>query len=99
MPSKDPINEKANEWMSREGIITQGAAASAPRTRKATRKMAAAVQRLAVRLGMDPDEVAARIPDDTLRRLGFPVIERRLPDGTREFEHDLGIKDAARNRF
>lgn len=101
MPSKDPINEKANEWMSREGIIAQGAAAAVPkRTRRGTRKMAGQLLRLAVRMGLDPDELAARIPEDTLRRLAYPVQEHVLPDGKREFEHDLQIKqDRAISRF
>lgn len=96
MPSKDPINEKANEWMRREGI-EQGAAANVPRPRKAVRRMAGQVLRLAMRLGQDPDTIAEKIPDDTMRRLQFPVKESVTPDGKRVFEHDLGIGDRARS--
>jgi hypothetical protein len=82
----------------REIDIETGAAAATPKAKPPTRKMAAAIQRLALRLGKDPDEIAAKIPEDTIRRLRYPVIERELEDGTREFEHDLGIEhDRARS--
>jgi hypothetical protein len=97
LPSEDPIQPEANLWF-REAGISQGAAAGVPKTRKPEkRKMSAALQRLALRLGKDPDEMAARIPEDTLRRLKYPVIERKTPDGKREYEHDLGIDSRARS--
>jgi len=55
--------------------------------------MAAPLQRLAHRLGKTPEEMAKAIPADTLRRLKYPVIERRLPDGKLQFVHDLGIEE------
>ena len=60
--------------------------------------MAAPVLRLARRLGRNPEELARRIPPDTLRRLKYPVMERpgEVP-GTTVFEHDLGIEDGRRS--
>lgn len=94
MPSKDPVNTKANAWMS-----------SGPARRRATvsadsgdrRRMSAQVQRLARRLGADPDELAQKIPPDTLRRTKYPVIETVHEDGSRSFKHDRGIESATRS--
>lgn len=95
MPSKDPINPKANAWMEREGV-----APSVPERPRATatarRAMSAQVQRLARRLGTSPDEIAAKIPPDTLRRTQYPVIETVNEDGTRSFKHDPGIEEGRR---
>lgn len=100
MPSEDPINEDANKWM-REVGIEQGAGALVGKQPKPPkRRMAAAIQRLALRLGKDPDEIAAKLPEDTIRRLQYPVVERVAPDGKkREFEHDLGISDRTRSTY
>ena len=59
-------------------------------TRK-RRKVSAAIQRLARRLGRDPDELAAQIPADTLRRTRFPVLEEVDEVGKRTFKHDPQI--------
>ena len=55
--------------------------------------MAAVLIRLAQRLGVDPDTLASKIPADTVRRLKYPVREKANEDGTRSFEHDLGITE------
>jgi len=56
--------------------------------------MAAPLVRLARRLDRSPEELARRIPKDTIRRLKYPVLEYPgdVPGSTR-FEHDLGISD------
>lgn len=81
-PSQDPINPEWNRWLREESgkpPATKGHA------------QAATVQSLAARLGVDPEALAERIPADTLRRLKYPMLERIEPDGTRSYEHDLGI--------
>ena len=55
--------------------------------------MSAQVQRLARRLGSDPDKLAQKIPADTLRRTQYPVLETVNEDGTRSFKHDTGIAE------
>jgi hypothetical protein len=52
------------------------------------------VTRLARRLDVDADELASKIPPETLRRTRYPLIERRMEDGTTVFNHDLGIVEA-----
>lgn len=59
--------------------------------------MSAQVQRLARRLGKEPEEIAAKISPDTLRRTKYPVIETVNKDGTRSFRHDWGIEEAPRS--
>lgn len=94
MPSKDKINPKANEWMEREGVKCAPAIASEPK--RPERIQAAQIQRIARRLGRSPEKLAKEIKPDTVRRLQYPVLEHRNPDGTREFTHDLGIKTDGR---
>jgi len=48
--------------------------------------MSAFVLRLARSLGKDPDELAARYSDDTLRRTKYPCIEEEQPDGSIKFK-------------
>lgn len=96
MSSKDPISKKANAWLSgkeRPSEITRPEhGATASRTER--RAMSAQVQRLARRLGSDPDKLAESIPADTLRRTQYPVLETVNEDGTRSFKHDSGIQEA-----
>lgn len=97
MPSKDPINPKANAWMSSDPerrSVTVSADHGATASTTASPALSATVIRLARRLGKTPEEVAAQIPEDTLRRTKYPVIETVNKDGTRSFEHDLGIQEA-----
>ena len=93
MAGEDKINEKANSWMKGENLeVAEGLVAAVPKQVKPERRMAAQILRLARRLGKSPDEIAENLPDDTIRRLKYPVLEQRGRDGTRSFEHDLGIK-------
>jgi hypothetical protein len=49
------------------------------------------VANLAKRLGKDPEEFAAQIDPDTIRRTRYPALTETLPDGTTIFKHDPGI--------
>lgn len=60
-------------------------------TQTGPRALSGQVLRLAKRLGRSPDELAAKIPEDTLRRTKYPVREIVNEDGTRTFKHDAGI--------
>ena len=97
MPSKDPINEQANAWMGGENLeVGKGLEAATPKPAKKERTMAAQLLRLARRLGVDPDELATKIPADTIRRLKYPTLEQRDREGARSFEHDIGIRQDGR---
>lgn len=87
MPSKDDFHEKKPEttaWLESEP------------TKPAPRVMSAQIQRLADRTGQDPDELAARLSADTVRRTKFPVIEQRDEQGRRVFRSDPGIVNDGR---
>ena len=56
------------------------------RASRSRRVIPGLVLRLAERLGVTPDELAERIPPDTLRRTQYPVRESVNPDGTRTYE-------------
>lgn len=59
---------------------------------------AAHLQALAVRLGVDAEVLAEKIPEDTLNRLKYPMLEQEQEDGTRQYVHDVGImRDARRS--
>ena len=98
MPSKDPINPDANRWLYRDaqGRLHETSAAEPGATASRTAQ-AAHVQALAASLGVDAEELARRIPEDTLRRLKFPVLEQVDPEsGLPVFKHDPGIIEDAR---
>ena len=94
MPSRDRVDPKLNAWLSSDPERPRATAPLAPGER---RQMSAQVQRLARRLGVDPDDLARKIPPDTLRRTKYPVLEIVNEDGTRTFKHDLGIEEATRS--
>lgn len=101
MPSQDKFHEErpeTNSWLGSDPSIpkfaTPPGSSHASQTARARSEAAnaAVVQALAARLGLDAEELAKRIPADTLRRLKFPVMEQIDPDtGLRKFKHDLGI--------
>lgn len=95
MPSKDPINAQANKWLPPDVLerllATEPADRPAGVLRTVRRVQAAAVQRLAASLGLDPEVMSEKIPDDTLRRLKYPMFSHQNPDGTWVFTHDPGI--------
>lgn len=88
VPSKDIHHAEHPEttaWMTRESAHAE------------PRAMSGQIQRLALRLGQDPDELAKSIPADTIRRLKYPVIEEVDAEGRRTFKRDPGIVDDGRN--
>jgi hypothetical protein len=102
MPSKDEFHEqnpKTNAWLEESAPLSQRERtqpASSPGSSSARgaspTKQAARVQSLAATLGLDAEELAKRIPEDTLRRLKYPVLEQTDPEsGLTKFEHDLGV--------
>lgn len=93
--SADPINEKANSWMDEENLRPHREVAHRPRGSR--RQMSAQIIRLADRLGVDPDELAARIPEDTIRRTKYPVIEQVDDHGRRSFRHDQQAHEGRRS--
>jgi hypothetical protein len=97
MPSKDTFREKRpelNESLSSE-LERQNATSAPGRGRAGSqterREVSGQLLRLAKRLGKDPDELAAKIPADTLRRTKYPVLEQIDEDGRVTFKHDAGI--------
>lgn len=95
-PSTDKINPDWNRWLARDasGKLREISPAARRLGERATVKrepMSAYVQRLAARLGFDPEVLAEKISDDTMRRTKYPMLEHVLPDGTRQFTHDVGI--------
>lgn len=103
MPSKDTYHEErpeTNAWLAREGSLPTfstppGSFLDSLKERAASRtrtQNAAAVQALAARLGLDAEELAKKIPEDTLTRLKYPYIEQTDPQtGLSMFKHDIGI--------
>ena len=96
MPSKDKIDPKANAWLHSDQAKRSGterAAHGAPGSRIGRRALSSHVLRLAKRLGKTPEEIAERIPEDTLRRSKYPVLEIVNEDGTRTYKHDSGVSE------
>jgi hypothetical protein len=89
LPSKDTFHKQRPE-------LNDKLDSRAPKS-ASSRQMSGQVQRLAARLGKDPDEIASKIPPDTLRRTKYPVLEQMTPDGKRVFEHDMGIVSGVRS--
>jgi hypothetical protein len=76
--------------------VRHGADAALPKRRNENKEVAPQLLKLAERLGRDPEELAQKIPADTLRRLKSPVLEHVTPDGTRRFEHDIKVRSGVR---
>lgn len=74
MPSKDTFHEKRPEMNAWHKVR------SSTRTRRA-----AVLVPIAARLGKTPDELAEKIPEDTIRRLAYPVAQIEHADGTVEY--------------
>jgi hypothetical protein len=92
MPSKDKFHAKKpelNETLERPESLE--VSDRARRRKTGQRAMSALVQRLAKRLDVDPDTLAKKISEDTLRRTKFPMRERVTTDGKRIFEDDPQI--------
>jgi hypothetical protein len=102
VPSQDDFhaeNPQTNSWLSESDDSSQNSAttrASSPGSSGAPAvshtEQAAKIQQLAASLGMDAEDLAKRIPEDTLRRLKFPAMEQTDPaTGLSTFKHDVGI--------
>lgn len=106
MPSEDKFHSErpeVNDWLERDehGSLRPkpGTTLASYRTSKDARafaKQAAHLQLLARELGLDPEALAEKISPDNLRRLKFPMIVGRTPEGLWTFEHDLGIVEGVR---
>jgi hypothetical protein len=99
-PSKDTYQQKhpeTNKWLGDEHVASPEVSALVRRPEKEQRRMSGQILRLAKRLRRDPDELAAEIPDDTLRRTKFPVIEEVGEDGRRTFRKDPQIIEGPRS--
>lgn len=93
MSSEYSPPEGANKWMVTEGLASSGPekpreTASAPEKRTVT---SAVVQGLARRLGKDPESLAKKLPQDTVRRTKYPSLISRDADGRLIFKHDPGV--------
>lgn len=85
-PPKEELERRRQaEQVVSGGHTTENVQAAPP---KPGRRMSAVVLRLADRLGVDPDELAAHYPDDTLRRTKYPVIEEIQDDGSVLYKHN-----------
>lgn len=104
MPSEDKYHEQrpeTNSWLERDesgafrltAPTRPGSFHASARANDASRtRNAAKVQALAAKLGLDAEKLAQRIPEDTLRRLKFPMLEQTDPlTGLTSFKHDVGI--------
>lgn len=102
MSSQDNFKGRKDEALRKElGLSDQErpketATTASTGVAKRVRQMAPQILRLASRLRVDPDELAARLPDDTVRRLKYPVLEVENEDGSRSFKHDHGIVEGRR---
>lgn len=74
------------EQIATGGHNTEQAVTRAPQPKG--RKMSAQILRLADRLGVDPDELAGEIPEDTLRRTKYPAVEEEQEDGSILYKHN-----------
>lgn len=94
-PSTDPINLEANAWLPASDLekLREIASPASTRGTSPTAKNAAHLQALAARLGKDPEEMAAKIPADTIRRLKNPVLAHTNDDGSVSYTRDLGITE------
>lgn len=98
MPSEDPIRPETNKWLndlapsSSTPRTTPGSSpASTTASGAGKTTMSASIQRIAHALGKTPEEMAAAIPEDTIRRTKFPVIRVENEDGTVSFKEPPGI--------
>ena len=88
-----PYSDRAKQDVT--GTVVRGPDDSRTVPREA--KPTATVVRLAAALGKDPAELAAQIPEDTLRRTRYAMKVQRTEDGKTIYEHDLGIVDGVRS--
>ncbi len=83
-----------SQYPAKKELERRQSSAKAKRPATERRVMSAPVQRLAERLGVDPD--ALKLDPDTVRRTQYPVKEIENEDGTVTYEEDLGITEGPR---
>lgn len=97
----------SSEYPSRQEMRSRERSSSDPARPPATERagrtragkptaMSGIVQRLALKLGKDPVELAEKIDPDVIRRTKFPVIELVDEDGKITFKQDPGIIEGPR---
>ncbi len=109
MPSKDDHYEKhpeANDALREDlppqlrrsfDLARRSAISSAGRPPATSRTVLSAhVQRMAREAGENAEDLASRIPDDTIRRTKYPVHEIALDGGSIEFRHPDGVIEGVR---
>ncbi len=93
-PSKQEMKDRGSESTAPERPSATDSQAHLPALRRTV--LSAQVQKLAMALGKDAEELAQKIDPDTIRRTKYPVIEGRNAHGLRTFTHDLGITEGRR---
>lgn len=97
MPSEYPAKEEMDRRRREDPVYSDLERLHATgRTDPTAHRATPQLVRLASRLGRDADELAKKIPADTLKRTRYPVIEEKLPDGRRTFKDDPGIHEGVR---
>lgn len=99
MPSKDRVNPTANAWLEtvpgRSSVQERpsgiASATSGPKPRSAS------LIRLAERLGTTEAFLLERYPEDTLRRMKYPVLEDPQDDGSIRYLHPKGTIEGPRS--
>lgn len=97
MPSKDRVNPKANAWLER--VPGRSSVQERPQGTEGARRgkpRSASLIRLADQLGVPEGVLLDKYPEDTLRRLKYPVIEEPSSDGTTKFHHPKGVIEGPR---
>lgn len=101
MPSKDQTPPGVNDWMEPSVLARLSETENPGSTPGTSRiaKSAATVQQLAARLGRSEADMAAQIPEDTLRRLKYPVIPVRQADGSTRYDRDIVEREGRRDQM
>lgn len=99
-------NPQVNAWMDAEPDLAEARSSALGKLsaisgadRKPARQrtvLSGLIQRLARAEGSSAEELAARIPADTIRRTKFDVREKVQPDGSILFEDPEGIREGPR---
>src|SRR5262245_42122843 len=79
-PPEEMERRKRKERAQRAAIAAEEAQPDGSR-----RAMSGLILWLAGRLGQKPEQLAARIDDDTIRRTKYPYVRAQQPDGTTVF--------------
>ena len=93
------LRSRQNAWLEdrerRNGIVDPAQSRGGTRTGKLV-QLSPALLRLARRLGVEPNDLAARYSADTLRRLKYAVVEDVGEDGSITYRQPVQIIDGPR---